>query len=95
LYRLPSLGHFRDAGQVEIQVTRPGEQPVQFDQGGRRNAILCVEVAAIAQLGEPNCAMLASIAGHNLKVPMADRRLQSFLNNHQVIGRHAHATDPQ
>ena len=29
---------FRNAGQVEIQVTRPGGQPVQFDQRGRRNA---------------------------------------------------------
>jgi len=44
------LGHFRDAGQLEIQVTRHGAQPVQFDLGGRRNAIRRVVVAGIVRL---------------------------------------------
>jgi hypothetical protein len=52
------LGHFRDAGQLEIQVTRPAE-PVQFDQGGRRNAKLREEVVAIAWLADEESSGLA------------------------------------
>jgi hypothetical protein len=39
-------------GQVEIQVTRPGARPVQFDQGGRRNAIVGFVLAAIVQIAD-------------------------------------------